>query len=124
MSTGRSWPSWAGSRSSTTWGGCSSPPDGFDDDARFCANVSPQRESPSGGFREHIGSTEHTATGSHGAASSHQRPGEARAARQVGRQLVHLDRRVVAGELLFVAGSNWAFFLGLGATQFSDAFGK
>src|SRR6267378_2783135 len=26
--------------------------------------------------------------------------------------------------VLFVAGSNWAFFLGLGATQFSDAFGK
>src|SRR2546428_5532973 len=24
----------------------------------------------------------------------------------------------------FVAGSDWAFFLGLGATQFSDAFGK
>ena len=25
--------------------------------------------------------------------------------------------------VLFVAGSNWAFFLGLGVTQFSDAFG-
>ncbi len=25
---------------------------------------------------------------------------------------------------LFLAGSNWAFFLGLGATQFSDVFGK
>ena len=24
----------------------------------------------------------------------------------------------------FVAGSNWSFFLGLGATQFSDAIGK
>jgi hypothetical protein len=26
--------------------------------------------------------------------------------------------------VLFLTGSKWAFFLGLGATQFSDAFGK
>jgi uncharacterized integral membrane protein len=26
--------------------------------------------------------------------------------------------------VLYLAGSNWSFFLGLGATQFSDAFGK
>src|SRR6267143_1757096 len=30
----------------------------------------------------------------------------------------------LVNSVLFVAGSNWAFFLGLGATQFSDAFGK
>ena len=30
----------------------------------------------------------------------------------------------LVNSILFVAGSNWAFFLGLGATQFSDAFGK
>jgi len=28
----------------------------------------------------------------------------------------------LVNSVLFVAGSNWAFFLGLGATQFSDAF--
>src|SRR6266568_2229851 len=30
----------------------------------------------------------------------------------------------LVNSVLFVAGSDWAFFLGLGATQFSDAFGK
>src|SRR5438128_9736691 len=30
----------------------------------------------------------------------------------------------LVNSVLFVAGSNWAFFLGLGATQFVDAFGK
>lgn len=30
----------------------------------------------------------------------------------------------VVNSVLFLAGSNWAFFLGLGATQFSDAIGK
>lgn len=30
----------------------------------------------------------------------------------------------LVNSVLFLAGSNWAFFLGLGATQFSDAFGK
>jgi hypothetical protein len=30
----------------------------------------------------------------------------------------------LVNSILFVAGSNWAFFLGLGATQFSDDFGK
>jgi len=29
----------------------------------------------------------------------------------------------LVNSVLFVAGSNWAFFLGLGATQFVDAFG-
>lgn len=30
----------------------------------------------------------------------------------------------LVNSVLFVAGANWAFFLGLGATQFSDAYGK
>jgi hypothetical protein len=30
----------------------------------------------------------------------------------------------LVNSVLFVAGSNWSFFLGLGATQFSDAIGK
>ena len=30
----------------------------------------------------------------------------------------------LVNSVLFVAGSNWSFFLGLGATQFSDVFGK
>src|SRR2546428_11801124 len=30
----------------------------------------------------------------------------------------------LVNSVLFVAGSDWAFFLGLGATPFSDAFGK
>jgi len=30
----------------------------------------------------------------------------------------------LVNSVLFVAGSNWAFFLGLGATQFVDEFGK
>ncbi len=30
----------------------------------------------------------------------------------------------LVNSVLFAVGSNWAFFLGLGATQFVDAFGK
>src|SRR6266853_6439278 len=102
-SSGRKWPSWAGSRSSTSWGGCSSPPDALRQGAILVLTSRPEG-SPSGGFREHIGSAEHTATDSARAAAGRQRGGQANAARQVRRQLVHLDRRLIAGELGSVPG--------------------
>ena len=38
--------------------------------------------------------------------------------------LIWVAGLTLVNSILFLAGSNWAFFLGLGATQFSDAFGK
>ena len=38
--------------------------------------------------------------------------------------LIWVAGLTLLNSILFLAGSNWAFFLGLGATQFSDAFGK
>jgi hypothetical protein len=44
--------------------------------------------------------------------------------RSGGNWLIWIAGLSLVNSVLFVAGSNWAFFLGLGATQFSDAFGK
>jgi len=49
---------------------------------------------------------------------------QAQAVRSGANWLIWIAGASLVNSVLFLAGSNWAFFLGLGATQFSDVFGK
>src|SRR5438477_2355895 len=110
--------------SSTTWGGCSNPSDGFDD-ARFCVNVSAQRDLPQGVFVSTSGPPSAPPPSPTGPPPPvNETAKQAQLVRSGANWFIWIAGLSLVNSVLFVAGSNWAFFLGLGATQFSDAFGK